>query len=89
MTDRTLLLDDLAERMKNLPEDRREAARELLDDLAERRAMTLAQMAERYCVSTKTLQREIQRGNLSAMKLGRYYRVTPAQARAWEATRSA
>ena len=89
MTDRTLLLDDLAERMNNLPEDRREAARELLDDLAEHRALTLAEMAERYRVCTKTLLREIHRGNLSAMKVGRSYRVTLPQVRAWEETRSA
>jgi excisionase family DNA binding protein len=47
-------------------------------------AITLAEMAERYRVSKKTLLREIQRGNLEAMMVGNTYRVTPDQARAWE-----
>ncbi len=82
-------LRELAALASQLHNDRKQA---LMDTLGERSTLetdpdlklyTLAQIADAYSVSTRTLQRYIERGDLEALKVGRGYRVTRAQLAAW------
>ena len=82
-------LRELAALAGQLRSDRKQA---LMDALAERSRLesdpelqlfTLAQLAEAYGLSTRTLQRYIERGDLEALKVGRSYRVTRAQIADW------
>ncbi len=50
---------------------------------------SLAEIAEAYSVSTRTLLRAIQAGELKAAKLGKQYRVTRRSLAAWIELRSA
>jgi len=54
----------------------------------ELRAITLAELAGAYGLSTKTLLRDIRAGRLAAVKLGAGYQVTIAKVRAWLRTRT-
>jgi excisionase family DNA binding protein len=82
-------LRELAALASQLHNDRKQA---LMDTLSERSTLetdpdlqlfTLAQLGDAYSLSTRTLQRYIERGDLEALKVGRGYRVTRAQIAAW------
>lgn len=85
-------LDALADDIHNLPPERQAQAmasiREAIQGDAELQTMTLAELADIYDVSVKTLRREIDRGDLKAAKIGRGYHVTIASVRAWIARKT-
>lgn len=77
----------LAREVQTLTTDRQEA---LMSDIDARatidaapHALTLAEIAETYRLSVRTLLRYIEQGELEALKIGRGYRVTREQLAAW------
>lgn len=80
-------LQRLAREVHTLTTDRQEA---LMSDIDARatidaapHALTLAEIAETYRISVRTLLRYIEQGELEALKIGRGYRVTREQLAAW------